>query len=188
MSISKRSKVENNIIYLEEQVERFLKHEYRIRYKVNVYGHKKIEREGYYARTIFEKGKPVGIDVSFQMLSKSGKETLLKVVLREAVRIALWNMRKPYRDGSKEYEIELRRKGLPSYGTVAHTGKELHTYSCSKCNRIYFLKERKLPKSKDPTIQEVHTACCKVRFMYKGKVKYTNKKLQRIVGELKRGG
>lgn len=188
MGKKKQDKVENNILYLEEQARRFLRHEYRINYKVEIHGHKKIESEGYYSRTIFERGKPIGIDVSYNVLASSGKETILKVTLREVVRIALWHMRKPYHDGSKEYEVELHKKGLPRYGTESHTGKELHTYTCSKCDRIYFLKDKKLPKSKDPTLQEVRSSCCGERFMYKGKVNYSNEKLQRIARGLKKGG
>ena len=179
-------KIENNLMYLQEQVEKFLKYEYRINYKIDVFGNKKIEKEGYLTRTIFSRGKPVGIDVAYSLLLK-GKETMLKEVLREAVRVALWHMRKPYGDGSGEFAKELKRKGLKYYGTVSHVGKELHTYVCSSCKKIYMLKERKLPNSKDPAIREIYTPCCEVRFAYEGKVFYNNEKLQKMARRV-RGG
>lgn len=183
---TKQEKVENNLIYLEEQVKNFLKYEYRIKYRIHVYGNKALEKEGYNAKTLFKRGKPVGIDVDYNLLLK-GKETILKETLREAVRIALWHMKKPYKDGSKEYEVELKRRGLPSYGTVSHKGKELHTYICSECKKIYMLKDKKLPKGKDPAVQNIYTPCCNVRFSYEGKVFYNNKKLQRLANQMNGG-
>src|SRR5699024_12768427 len=91
---TKREKIENNLMYLEDQVKKFLKHEYRIKYKVPVYGNKSLDKQGYNAKTIFVRGKPVGIDIDYKILLK-GKETILKETLREAVRIALWHMKKP---------------------------------------------------------------------------------------------
>jgi len=180
---TKREKIENNLMYLEEQVEKFLRHEYRIKYRVNVYGNKSLDKKGLFTQIIIENGKPVGIDVNYKLLT-SGKERLLKETLREAVRIALWYMRRPYKDGSKEFEMELKRKGLPSYGGVSHKGKELHTYGCPECKRIYMLKERKLPKGKNPALQNIVTPCCEVRFSYEGKIFYNNEKLQKLARHL----
>lgn len=185
--VTKKQKVENNLLYLEEQVNKFLKHEYKIKYKIEVYGNKKIEKKGYFTRVVFSKGKPVGIDVAYSLLDK-GKEKILKETLREAVRVALWYKKIPYTDGSKEFEMELKKKGLPRYGTVSHKGKELHTYGCSKCKKIYLLKDKKLPDKKNPALQNIVTPCCEERFAYEGKIFYNNEKLQRLARQLKNRG
>lgn len=178
--MTKQEKVEKNIRYAREQAERFLKYEYKIKYPIEVSGHKRIEKEGLYSRLLVKDGKPYGIDISYDLLVKGNREKLLFATLREAVKVALWYKRLPYGEGTAEYENELKKYGLPSYGGLPHTGKDLHTYGCSECKKIYFLKEKMLPKSKDVTLQNVFTKCCKARFEYVGKIHYTNKQLQAV--------
>lgn len=173
-------RVEKNIIYAMEQAERFLKYEYGIKYNIEVYGHKKIEKQGKLSRLEMKNGKPYAIDIAYSILKSGNREKILYAVLREAVKIANWYRRLPYKDGDLEYEQELKKYGLPSYGKVSQTGKELHTYQCEQCKKIYFLRVKKLPKSKDVSEQNVRTNCCKARFEYAGKIMYTNQQLQQI--------
>lgn len=187
--MTKQAKAEKNIKYAREQIERFLWHEYRIKYPIEVYGHKRIEGEGFFSKLEFKDGKPSAIDISYNLLIGSKRERILLTSLREAVKIALWYRRKPYGEGDKEYETELKKYGLPRYGGLSQTGKELHTYSCSSCEKVFFLREKKLPKSKDVSEQNIYTSCCKAKFQYAGKIHYTNKQLQVVMQQRsKRGG
>lgn len=178
--MTKQDKVLRNLKYAREQAERFLKYEYRIQYPFEVLGDKQLEKSGYYSKLEFKNKKPEAIILSYQLLLEGKKDKILLTVLREAIKIALWYQRKPYEENSEMYIHELNKYKLPVYGELAQTGKDLHTYACGNCEKIYFLRDKKLPKSKDVTLQNVRTSCCKERFIYKGKIHYSNKQLQTI--------
>lgn len=176
----KLRRVENNIKYIRQQIHLFLKYEYRVDYKIEVYGNKGIEREGYYSRTEFRRGRPVAIDIAYSILEKGNRENILKAGLREAIKVALWYKRVPYKETSKEYIREIMRHGLPVYGKERQVGKKLHAYGCEKCKGIYILRERKLPKSKDVTQGKYKTRCCEVGFIYMGEKHYSGEELYKI--------
>lgn len=178
-------KVETNIKYAREQIERFMKFQYGVAYRIEVYGNKTIEKEGYFSRIEFKGGKPVAIDISYQLMARGKKEDILKAALREALKVVFWYRRKPYGETSSEYITELRRYNFPVYGKERQTGKDLHTYGCSACKRIYVLRERKLPQTKDITQHNLITKCCGKPFEYVGKVYYKGVDLYRISVQLK---
>lgn len=183
--MSKRKKVENNLIYANEQVNRFIRYQYGIKYSIEVVGHKRLEKKGLYSTTVFSKGKPVEIILSYHLLIKS-REKVLEAAIREAIKVCLWYRRKPYTETSKEYITELRRFNLPIYGNVNQTGKELHTYQCGSCKKIYMLRERKLSRTQDPSQRNILTPCCEEKFEYAGKILYTNKQLNNFISQSKK--
>lgn len=179
-------KVENNIRYVREQIERFMKYEYGVIYKIEVYGNKGIQREGYYSRVEFKRGRPVAIDISYQLLNKGTREDILKAGLREALKVVMWYKRVPYTETSEQYNRELLKYNLPLYGDQRQTGQYKHVYGCEKCKKVYVMRDRVLPESRDITKKNVLTKCCNERFEYQGKLFYKGEELFKIERYLRR--
>lgn len=181
MSKAKKAKVERNLTYSRVQIERFVWKNYRYRPQIRVYANKELKRNKSYSMTVFpsDKQRPIEVDIEYGLMSTGKKEMVLKTAFREAVRIGNYLMGRPYRNGMVEFEGELLRRGLPSYGGVAEMGMKLHSYVCSGCGKVWALKERKLPPTKDPEQRGYKTTCCKALFKYGGDKHYTNEELQR---------
>lgn len=187
--MTKQEKVDENKIYAYEQMERFLWKHYRfVMDGLDVY----VDRDSKYKRVMTElsfndNGVCDGFVISYYLLQKS-KVKILEQVFHECIHYALYRKGKPYQDGHPVFEAELKNHGLEetSTGGVQEGWDDLHTYVCSKCKRLKFLKKDKIPKSKDPVYNGYLTSCCHAPFLYKGKIRYTNKKLQEIKGMIKR--
>lgn len=179
-------KVENNIKYVREQIERFMKYEYGVTYQIEVYGNRRIEREGYFSRVEFIQGRPVAIDISYQLLNKGSREQILKAGLREAIKVVFWYKRIPYTETSDRYNQELLRYKLPVYGSQRQTGQYKHVYGCVKCKKIYVMRDRELPEKRDITTKNILTKCCKEKFEYQGRIFYKGEGLFKIERYLKR--
>lgn len=173
-------RVEQNIKYIREQINRFMRYEYGVKYEIDVYGHKGLEREGYFSRVEFKGGRPVAIDISYGVLAKGNRDFILKTGLREAIKVVLWYRRIPYGENQEEYKRELIKYKLPVYGLERQTGKYMHAYGCSKCKSIYVLQDRKLPVKKDITKKNFITKCCSAKFEYMDKEYYGGEDLYRI--------
>lgn len=183
---TKRQRAEKNITYCRVQMERFLEKYYKLKFRGEVFGNKRLFKENRLAKTTFKERGFFEIDVDYQLLMGGNKEKLLHAVLREAVRVVMWYQGKSTKDGSVEYDAELRKFGLPVYGGLSETGLKLHTYTCSGCGKVWSLQQRKLPASKDPSVLNMVTGCCRENFEYTGQIEYTNSELQKIRELLKK--
>lgn len=187
--MTKQQKVDDNKLYAYQQMERFLWKNYRyVMDGLDVY----IDKDTKYKKVMTElsmndNGVCDGFVLSYYLLQKS-KPKILEYVFHECIHYALYRQGKAYLDGQPTFEAELVKYGLEhtSTGGVQEGWADLHTYICSKCKKIKFLKQEKIPKSKDPVYNEYLTSCCHAPFLYKGNVRYTNKKLQEIKGKVKK--
>lgn len=186
----KSERIAEHKLYAVEQIERFLWKHYRLTLRdVDVF----IDSDKKYQRVMSELqlsddgNKVEGIILSKYLMEMS-KEKVLIYALRAAVYYAMWYNRKPYVDGHPEFEAELKDKGLEeaSTGGVTEGWDDLHTYICSGCRQIKFLVRERIPKKKCPVENKYVTACCEKPFIYKGKIKYTNKKLRELKERLRR--
>lgn len=186
MSRKRTEIAQKRLQYIRVQFERFLWKYYKLKdMNIKFYLKKKLQKQYLYSRAIFPEEhnleELIEIEYDFDLVSKKGNKSLLPFAFREAVRVGMWANKRPFVNGVPEFEAELRKYGLPAFGSVAETGMELNTYGCQKCKRIYILKENKLPKSKDPSQQaDVKTGCCGEVFEYFGKKFYKNEDLQKI--------
>ncbi|MFV1457332.1 hypothetical protein [Bacillus mycoides] len=179
--VTKRERVEKNITYCRVQIERFLQRHYKLTFRGDVFANKKLYREKRYAKTSFIGQGKIEVDLDYQMLMEGKKDDMLHAALREAIRIALWYQGRDGREESEDFKNELKKHGLPIYSGLAESGLELHTYVCSECQKIWALKEKKLPPTKDPSqLPRMVTGCCRAPFEYTGKVLYSNEQLQKI--------
>lgn len=182
MSKAKRAKIETNLKYVREQLTRFLWQHYRVKVEMRVYANKELTKQRLYSRTVFhtDRNRPLEIDIEYTLMLGNNKKKILETAFREAVRIGLQRTGRQYTNGDKVFEAELRRHGLPSYGGVAEMGLELHAYQCTGCKKIWALKAKKMPKTKDPEQMGFMTTCCKLPFEYAGVKHYENEVLQTI--------
>ena len=182
MSRKKREQVDKNLRYIQEQMRLFLWENFKDKPLLKVYANKELTKQRRYAKTTFGHSvhNPIEVDVEYTLLVSGKKQLLLETAFREAVRIGCKRSKRPYQDGNLNFENELKKHRLPTYGGVAEMGAELHRYECSGCRKVWALKEKKLPKSKDPEQLGYVTECCGKPFKYNGKKFYDNETLQKI--------
>lgn len=181
--------VEENKIYVSEQMERFLWKNYKLTLEgVDVF----IDRDTEYKRVMSklefnENNEFEGIVISYYLLQQS-KTKILERAFHECIHYALYKKGLPFQDGSPYFENELKKHGLEytSTGGLTEGWADLHTYTCTKCKKIKFMKKDRIPKSKCPEFNEYLTGCCRSKFKYKGKIRYSNKKLQELRSKVKR--
>lgn len=186
---TKANTVEDNKVYVIEQMERFLWKNYKLTLEgVDVY----IDRDTEYKRVMSklelnDKEELEGIVLSYYLLQKS-KTKILEQAFHECIHYALFKKGLPFKDGNPYFENELKVHGIEntSTGGLAEGWADLHTYTCSKCKKIKFLKVDRIPKSKCPEFNEYLTGCCHAPFKYRGKIRYSNKKLQEMRSKVKR--
>lgn len=179
---TQQQKVEKNLLFVREQLSRYLYKRFHIKVNYKLFGNKELKKERRFSKITFpiNKKEPIEVDIEYGTLVKGRKQELLDIAFRNAVRIGMWYTGRPYKDGHPEVEYELKKAGLKLYGLVPEMGMDLHTYQCSECKRIYLLQEKKLPRTKNPVELGYKTGCCKAPFEYTGVQYYDNETLQKI--------
>lgn len=182
---TKYQKVDENKAYVIDQMDKFLwKHYKLVLSDVPVY----IDRDKEFKRIMGklefgENGEP-SIILSHYLLQMS-KNKILEWAFHECVHYALWKKGYPYKDGEQYFEDELKKHGLPSTGGLVEGWVDLHVYICSGCKKPLFMKKDKIPKKNCPDENGMLSGCCRAPIKYKGKVRYTNKKLKEIASKIK---
>lgn len=182
MSKKNNLKIDKQLAYMRKQINLFLWQHYKVKVDFKLYANKELTKKRLYSETLFheDRSKPIEVDIEYTILIKGKKQKILETAFREATRIGCYKLGRPYKNGASDFERELKKHGLPNYGGVSEMGKELHSYECSKCKQIWALKDKKMPKGKDPEQLGYLTGCCKEPFKYGGKKFYSNEVLQRI--------
>lgn len=182
--LNSNDKIQKKLHYIRTQVERFLWFKYKIKPELKFYVQKKLSKKYVYSTIKFPEQKllseTIELDYDYDFVLKKGNKALLPIAFRDAIRIAMWWTDRSYESGNPVYEAELRKHNIPSFGTVAETGKELHSYGCIKCKRVYMYKDAKLRKSQDPSQKNIKSGCCGELFEYFGVKFYNNETLQKI--------
>lgn len=194
----KLNKTEVKVKYIWEQTEKWLKH----RFNLNTHINNVIEQTGVarkynkYAfivptkepdpnrrglqRTVFN----LVIDKRYML--DANKEQQLEIAGRAALEVMFMLNNKKFSDRDIETQKALYQYGLPRYGNFPHQGLTLHQYSCSECDQIITLRERKIPKSKDIAYNpNMLSSCCDAIIKYDGRVEYTNEECQKLARFIK---
>jgi SprT-like protein len=77
---------------------------------------------------------PVEIQMSFELINYQTDEVILDIFKHELIHYVCFITGKQYKDGSSDFENELRRQGVCSTKTYKYKGKG-HEYVCTCCNR-----------------------------------------------------
>lgn len=183
MAQTKQQRIEKNLLFIREQLSRYLYKHFKKKLEYKLYANKDLKKQRRFSKITFPESKTelVEVDVEYETVVKGRKQELLDIAFRSAIRIGMWQTGRPYKDGHPEVVRELEKAGLKNYGFVPEMGMDLHTYQCSKCKRIYALQEKKLPPSRNPVDKGYKTGCCKEPFEYTGVQYYDNEKLQEIL-------
>lgn len=119
--------------------------------------------------------------VDKRYLLDANKEQLLEIAGRTALEIFFMVNGKKFKDTEEATKKALYKYGLPIYGKFPQQGLELHQYTCSSCDSIITLQERKIPKSRDIAYDPKKlTSCCNAIIKYDGKVAFTNEECQKL--------
>lgn len=177
---TKQVKVDKNLLFIREQLSRYLYKRFKLKLNYKLYGNKELKKERRFSKITFPENKQdiIEIDIEYDTLFKGKKQELLDIAFRNSIRLGLWYTGRPYKDGHPEVESELLKVGLKTYGLVPEMGMDLHTYQCSECKKVYAMQVKKIPPSKNPVDKGFLTGCCKKEFEYAGLIFYDNNKLQ----------
>ena len=171
---------------MREQISRFMYAKYKVKLNYQLYANKQLHKKSRYSEITFpaDKNTPVEVDVEFDTVLKGNRQKLLDISFRCAVRMALWYSGYPFKEGHPKVLEEYSKYGLKDYKGMPEMGLDLHTYQCSECKKIWFLKEKKIPKSKDPVIRGYVTSCCRKPFEYNGLNHYDSDQLYKAFNAL----
>lgn len=132
--------------------------EYGIELKIPIYISNRLKSTFGYFR--HKSGKPMEIQMSYDLLTYHDDETIIDILKHELIHYVCFITGKQYKDGSKDFESELRRQGVHSTRTFKYKGK-VHEYICSCCNKT-IVRRRKFSTSK------YICTTGKGKFIYKG--------------------
>lgn len=111
----------------------------------------------------------------------ANKEQLLEIAGRTAMEIIFMVNGKKFKDNDEETKKALYTYGLPIYGNFPHQGLTLHQYTCSSCNKIITLQDRKIPQSRDIAYNPKKlSSCCNAIIKYDGRVEFSNEDCQKL--------
>lgn len=114
-------------------------------------------------------------------LLDANKEQRLEIAGRSASEIVFMVNGKKFNDRLRETQAFLYEYGLPHYGNFPHQGLMLHQYTCSSCEQVITLQDRKIPKSRDIAYDPKRlTSCCNAIIKYDGRLEYPNEECQKL--------
>lgn len=109
------------------------------------------------------------------------KEQQLEIAGRASVEILFMVNGKRFKDNDTESQKVLYQYGLPIYGNFPHQGLMLHQYTCSSCEKVITLQDRKIPKSKEIAYDPKKlSGCCNAIIKYDGNVEFSNEDCQKL--------
>ena len=107
--------------------------EYGIELKIPIFVSKRLKSTmGYFKH--FNK-KPLEIQLSYDLLTYQEDNVILDVFKHELIHYVCFITGKQYKDGSNDFERELKKQGVNSTRTFQFKGKG-HEYVCSCCGNI----------------------------------------------------
>ena len=119
------------------------------------------------------------IEFNKKVLLHASKEHIRGVARHEGVHYALLSLGKPYADGTKTFESELKRLGVPStFEQPTSESRELlkdtiknslwYYCDCESCGRLAKVWKRTPPKGSLQKIPRYRSNCCRSKLVYKG--------------------
>jgi len=153
------------IAELKNEAKKFLKDTYDLELSVPVLINRRMKAT--FGTFKFRYKRPLSVEMSYNFVKSQEDEKVLDVLRHELVHYACFTLGKPYNDGSKHFEGELRRLGVCSTKTYTYKGKA-HQYKCTSCEKG-FTKRRQMPINKE-TKFTLHHRCgdCDTVLLYEG--------------------
>lgn len=184
----KLNKTERAVKYVWEQTELWLEHRFNrpdlfisdiqeqtgVARKTNKYSfiipkRERVPNQGRLMQTNFY------LVIDKRYLIDSNKEQRLEMAGRAAAEVLFMARGHKFDDREESTANFLRQYSLPVYGEFPQQGLELHQYTCSECDNLIALTERKIPKSRDIAYDPKKlSGCCSAIIKYDGKVEFTN--------------
>jgi SprT-like protein len=128
-----------------------------------------IERNNRFSRTLgcftCFKGAPEKIELSGTLLKFGADSVVLDVLYHELIHYALFTKGEPYKDGTVNFENELRKHGVTSTETSCDVGEHLRI-KCGRCSAEILTS--RLAIAKYPS--KYRSSCCKTQFIVIEKV------------------
>jgi SprT-like protein len=113
--------------------------EYGIELNIPIYISKRLKATfGYFKH---QNKIPLEIQLSYDLINYQDEDTIIDVFKHELIHYVCFITGKQYKDGSRDFENELRRQGVSSTKTYKYKGKG-HEYRCTCCNKIVKTKQK----------------------------------------------
>lgn len=117
--------------------------EYGIELKIPIYISKRLKTTmGYFKH---QNKIPLEIQLSYDLVTFQDDEVILDIFKHELIHYVCFITGKQYKDGSKDFENELKRQGANSTKTYKFKGKG-HEYACSCCGKVIKTKQKGFDK------------------------------------------
>lgn len=145
---------------LEVYAKEFLERVYNLELDIPIEINGRLTRS--LGRFCTRKGKAHKIDLAKLLLTYGADRVVLDVLTHELIHYALYSTGKPYRDGQKYFENELKKHGSHSTNTLK-VGKYF-ILKCKKCEDILYSKKSKVKDN----LTGFHSMCCKADLEYMG--------------------
>jgi len=88
---------------------------------------------------------PLEIQLSYNLLNYQSEDVIIDVFKHELIHYLCFITGKQYKDGSSDFENELKRQGVSSTHTHSYKGKG-HEYVCTCCNNTIKTRRKGLDK------------------------------------------
>lgn len=130
-------------LVLEKNAREFLMDAYGLELKIPVLINSRLKSKNgvFWHRT--NRKESLRIEISKTYIEHQEWKTVLSTLKHECIHYALYEMDKPYEDGTPTFEAEIVKHGSHSTGTVAYKGKVVQ-YACTAdgCKTVYQKKKR----------------------------------------------
>lgn len=132
---------------------------------------KKMRKDGYYSNKYYKRGQYIpetmNIVLSRRLLQAKNKDMVVQIAKHEAIHYVLCVLGKPFNDGDRVFEMELRKHNLVSntkrYDAIGVSSR-VYVWTCSKCNKIV----KAGGKTRKDYSKGYETLCCKGIMVDKG--------------------
>lgn len=104
----------------------------------------------------------IKIEISKTYIEHYDWETIYKTLVHECIHYALYELDKPYRDGTPLFESEIIKHNSHSTKTNPYRGKVVE-YGCPCCNKTY-RKKKRYPRNGVGYV----SGCCKKQIVFLG--------------------
>lgn len=183
--VTQEDRIRDNLEFCRVTIDALLRSEYGLRLQAPVIVNPYLRTAHGLVRVAHLKGtgKPdlakTRIEFNKKVLLNASKEHLRGVAKHEGVHYALLMLGKPYRDGTKMFESEIRRLGVPSnFGEVTEESRGLYKDSikdslwyfceCESCGKLVKFWKRTPPKGAVQKMARYRSICCRSKLVYKG--------------------
>lgn len=152
-----------SITELSEIADQFLRYEYGLTLAIPIKRNNRL-RSTYGTFTHQRREKALYIELSGKLFDYADDSVIIDVLKHECIHYALFELGRDYRDGSSDFEGELKRLNVRSnLDKDVPNGGLVHLYTCNKCDRNQPVQNETAHRE---NCRGCSTRCCGAKLTY----------------------